>query len=418
MKSLLTTVKRFLNAEEVPRWFGLTIVLIYLVGLGSVAYLGVSEARRDGSKWFQRQSCYAVELLADRLATLPATNPSGNGQANTERMAAYCHELQAFRARVPSRWVRIVDGTGSIVASSDPNDTLGADPDAPSVTTSVAPSSNRAQEGDRLIRVPIRTAGNVSKNPEAVPDGEGADQAPPDPLRSAPVADTSLILEARLPWQPYAEGSLADHAGTLVAVLAALGALFMTYRCLRQQMRGVSRIADRLASHHERLEEELDALRIGDVAGGVTDTWNRLIEMTQHFREAVQRTDANKELFNALQESGHGALADALNVIPDGIIYITDEVRFEFANAAARRLLGWEADRVRRVTLPDAESTGVGQLVLDRIRGALRPDGTYEDRTEVLQGDPGSGDGGSYRLRITPCNARHRAAPASWSSAT
>ena len=37
--------KRFWTAEELPRWFGLSIVLIYLVGLGAVGYVGVCLSR-------------------------------------------------------------------------------------------------------------------------------------------------------------------------------------------------------------------------------------------------------------------------------------------------------------------------------------------------------------------------------------
>ena len=38
--------KAFWTAEEVPRWFGLSLVVVYLVGLGTVAQLGISGARQ------------------------------------------------------------------------------------------------------------------------------------------------------------------------------------------------------------------------------------------------------------------------------------------------------------------------------------------------------------------------------------
>ena len=68
MTNTWQAVRRFLTAEEVPRWFGLSLVLIYLVGLGTVARVGISLARRDAAESFVESSRYAVTLLADRIA--------------------------------------------------------------------------------------------------------------------------------------------------------------------------------------------------------------------------------------------------------------------------------------------------------------------------------------------------------------
>ena len=55
-------------AEEVPRWFGFSIVLVYLIGLGAVGYFGIAQVREDGSTVVQLSSRYAVKHLAEWLA--------------------------------------------------------------------------------------------------------------------------------------------------------------------------------------------------------------------------------------------------------------------------------------------------------------------------------------------------------------
>jgi PAS domain S-box-containing protein len=240
----------------------------------------------------------------------------------------------------------------------------------------------------------------------------------PDLLVRAPIAAAaeaggsaveSLFLEARLASDAVGTRGLTGHAWTLMIVLAVLGALFTTYRCLRQQLRGVSQIADRLQSHRDRLEHELESLRIGDTLGGVTSAWNELIDLTDRLRQSVQRTEANVELTRALQHSGGGALAEALNAMPDGLVYIADEVRFEYANAAALRFFGWTAEVARESPLAEAKAAGAAGRVLDLLRGALQPGGSYDARNEVIETDDGGEHNqSSYRVRVIPLHRAHQ----------
>lgn len=366
------SVRKFLTAEEVPRWFGLSLVLIYLVGLGTVAQLGIRLANRDAARYFQRSSEYAVTLLAERLASA-----EGEGPQDVKWLRAGQRALGGFAATIPAQAVRIVSD-GAIVAST------------------------RSVEVGTVIENEIADSvrpGEVEVLRKPAENGTTAYRLVRTPITGPPVA----YVEAVLPFEAGDGSGFAGQAGTLSIVLVVLGSLFVVYRCLREQLRGVWRIADRLELHRERIEEDLASLPIGDALDGVTAAWNELVELTQRLMNTVQRAEANEELSRVLQRSNGGAVADALNALPDGIIYIADEVRFEFLNAAACRLLGWNTDEAKRAVLPDAKSTGVGERILDLLRGALQPEGCFETCTEILEsGDAHSPDTSSYRVFVIP----------------
>ena len=447
-------LKRFLTAEEVPRWFGLSLVLIYLVGLGSVAHFGVSQARQEGAVYFQRGSSYAVRLLAEQLSTL-----EGRGPSDPKLASAYQRALWEFAANVPVRWLRVVDaastgmpGRHRVIASTDPTE-IGTEypaaenvascgPDMPLLDVTPVPVSGQFAP-DTLIctRLAIHQSGPAEsdepdaddRDPTSLGGGRYAsaggarrDSRTSD-MKDSRTGETRVYLEARLPPEPPGVSSLADQARTLAIVLVVLGALFVVYRCLREQLRGMSRIADRLRSltfrgsrndsghaspvrdGKDRLEADLDSLHIADTLDGITSAWNELIDLAQLLAQNVHRSEADKELSNALERSSGGARAEALCAVPDGIIYITDEIRFEYVNSAACRLFGWSSEQATQTTLPEAQAEGVGAKVLDLLRNTLKTEGVFEAHTEVLAAeDNNGGDPGSYRVRIIPLKRTHR----------
>ena len=96
MATVMQSLRRFLTAEEVPRWFGLSIVLIYLVGLGTVAQYGMDHAREGGVRQVQRATLYAIHLLADRLAGTVSTE-------TIDRSVRQQTALREFAAVMPIR---------------------------------------------------------------------------------------------------------------------------------------------------------------------------------------------------------------------------------------------------------------------------------------------------------------------------
>jgi len=403
MRTLGQTIRRFLTAEEVPRWFGLSIVLIYVVGLASVARFGIAQARREAAVNLRQGAVYAIHSLAERIALLgPARADHPTWQAACQR------ELREFAAAIEPRSARVVDAARRVVASMRPAevttvvpDEAGLGPLGPVPAVVALPAEGGALP-DLLVRAPIimarAPASAAPTNSEKADDESGA---------------TQLFLEARLSSDPIGTQGLTGQAWILMVVLAVLGALFTTYRCLRQQLRGVSQIADKLESHRDRLEHELESLHIGDTLDDVTTAWNELIALTDRLRQSVLRTEANTELTRALQHAGGGALAEALNALPDGIVYVADEVRFEYLNAAALRFFGWSVEQAHQAPLGDATAEGAAASVLDLMRGALQPGGHYDGRNEVIDTAepvaPGADQGhSSYRVRLIPLKRPHQ----------
>ena len=376
MKSFLLTVRRFLTAEEVPRWFGLSVVLIYLVGLGTVARVGISLARRDAQSQFVRSSDYAASLLAAHLGGLEL-DPS-----DPASLAACRKMLREFATATSARAARVVH-VGRVIASSEVSD-VGA-------SSSLAPSA--ADRGGQVVETWIAGPQETQDRLVQVRLSDGVRLA-------------GAHLEVVLPAEPADASRLAGQAGTLAVVLAVLGALGVVYRCLREQLRGVWRIRDRLESRSAKIEEDLSSLRIGDALDSVTSSWNELVDLAERLLATVQRAEANEELSKALDRAGGGALAEALDAFPDGLMHITSDDRVSYANAAALRLLGLDANRLKSTRLSDAKSSGVGQKILQLLCAARHPAGYFESRAEVLDAGVGSAsdssDRGAYRIQVIP----------------
>ncbi len=407
MRNWWKSFRGFLTAEEVPRWFGLSVVLIYLVGMGTIAQFGIAQARRETAIRFQGDSQYAVKLLADRVEAIEGEGSyepteKGGSASDPKWLSACQRALREFAANVPAQTVRVVEG-GSVIASINPTETgttIGAritgalQPGGLEVATIPASGSEIRH---RLLRAPLRrTTAGTTEAQDTVKTSDSRFQ-------------TDRFLEAIVPFEPVEPTSLANQARMLAIILAVLGALFVVYRCLREQLRGVSKIANRLEARRDRIEEDLASLRISDSLDGATAGWNELVALAERLQASVQRTEANEELSRVLQRSGGGALSEALNAVPDGLMYISDEVRFEYLNSAACRLLGWNAQDAKKMTLADAQADGLGLKLLELIRGAALPEGIFEARTEVLEaGDAQADDRSIYRVWLIPLQrARH-----------
>lgn len=398
MRTVWRKIARFLKAEEVPRWFGLSLVLIYLVGLGSVAQFAIEAARKEAADRFQQASQYAVRSLADRVSYSQDSTATPAQRHGTLQRA-----LRDFAANIPAHWVRIVDSERRIVASTTPveidtiaswpRDSSAALPTAPFAVTEVP----GRQPGVRDVLIRVRISERPRERPAA------AAQAPDAARKGAAAANVPLFVEALLPPEPIAASSLANHARMLAIVLIVLGALFVVYRCLREQLRGVSHIADRLQARANRINEDLDALRVADTLGDVSRAWNELIDVMKSLRDAEQKTKADEELSQVLKHAGGGALAEALNAIPDGFLYLKNEDRPEYLNSAARRFFGWGPGEARSFSLGARAATDSGERILEVIRKAQQPDGSFEPRNELVEVVPANGgDQSWFRVRLYP----------------
>ncbi|MBI1826220.1 MAG: PAS domain-containing protein [Planctomycetes bacterium] len=406
MSKLFPTIRRFLTAEEVPRWFGLSMVLIYIVGLGAVSQFGIRRARRESNDYFEQSTNYAVRLLAERLSAESDTDAS-----ETVWIGTCTRELRDFASSIPVRSARVVVN-GRVVASSRASDTSTSKSPATVPSSGLSDADGATSNGDRAIRFPLKLHRWASDSAEN--DGNATDT--PSYQHNAQVAgskevDASLRprLEVISPAELPATDGLVTDAGAMVIALVVMGALFVIYRCLREQLRGMSRIAHRLKSRRD-LQSEIASLRIADTLDGVTSGWNELVDLTEKLIETVKRTEANDELTRVLQRSGTGTLVDACNALPDGLLIITDELRFEFVNAAALRLFQWTTHQIKQTTLLDIKSEGVGAKLLEFIRSARTSDGAFESRAEIVEGSEAPGrDADSYRVWIIPLQRNNQA---------
>lgn len=345
-------------------------------------HFAAGEERRQADVLYDAHTEYAVKLLADRVAD--AAVPSGGDPA-----AAGLHQriLRDFSANIPVRALRLTTAEGLVIASTNGQE-IGT-----------TPAKRPAMADTEAVQV-IETPGTAVKQAERILRSRVR------PAASAPgvatgVTAAKLFVEAVVAADPP-RSTLAAHAGALGTVLVVCGAMFAMVRCLRTQLRTAGLIAERLASSPEAIAGDIASLRLADCPDQVASAWNQLIEMATGLREEVDKSQAYTELsqsFESRRAGGGAALAQALNALPDGIIHITGESKFEYINTTAGRLLGWHEGKDVPRTLADATSAGAGQHILSAIRGALRRDGSFEPRSEVIEVDDGQS---AYRVWITP----------------
>ena len=408
-RDLVSKFKRFWTAEEVPRWFGLSVVLVYLVGVGVVGHCSVVRVREQAVDQYRSGSEYAVQNLTKRLSSIARDHV--NDPTGREGMSAYQRALRDFSAHVAVSRLRIIDQRGLVIASTAADEIgsiRGQTPVHTRTVDGVQISEVAAPDGgepNRFFRtVVVEGDAKAAQPPTATPDtiSEDKGHAPRPAAEQAAI----LYLEATLPGKPAETTSLVDHSGALFAVLVACGVFFALFRCLRTQLRSVSLIADRLQSPLDAVKQDLVSLRVADMDDAVTSAWNQLVELAAELQEEVVRAQANKELSVAFAGSSGGALALALNAVPDAIMYITQDGRFEYVNATACRLLKWGEEEVKDATLAAAKSVGVGEQILEVLRTAHQGSGGFDSLTQVIEPEGGEA---SHRVWVVPLQeAKHQ----------
>lgn len=400
--------KRFWNAEEVPRWFGLSVVLIYLVGLAGVGYVGVVQTRRQADTEFRALATYGVKLLSQRLEEAA----DGDGYGAT-RSVAFQRALRDFSANVAVRSLRVVDSERRVIASIRAgeidsyvaDDAYGAKISGSFVVSTISDNDGaapdlfvRASLGSGVVDMRGVSAGDATATSN-VGDETTTGRSTPSSNSSA-VKRPALFLEARIPSAPPRRDRFADFSPLLSVVLVVCGALFVIYRALRSHMRGASRIAARLTAHADSLEGDLTSLQLADSMDQVTVTWNRLIAMARDMRGELERAQANDEVSSLLASTCDRGLADAVNAVPDAIVHVVNGGRVEFANTAARRLLGWAGDEGADESVIEGLGEGLPGAIADVARRALRADGGFDACTELIETE--HGDSSSYRMSVIP----------------
>lgn len=400
MGHLLTSFRKFMAAEEVPRWFGLSVVLIYLVCLASVGSSGLRQAAERESQRYVEDTEYSFGLLAERLAAEAAatkTPPALGSSPNTEQAASaitagvFQRPLRDFALASAARWVRVIDAQRVVLASTNASEIGETVP--PEGEQAWPPTAGSSQ---MVAAITGHSPERLLSTPLAPPFSGGA------------LAPGELFLEARLPATYPGQRTGWSQSTWMVCVLAGLGALFAVYRCLRGQLRSVSRIAGRLAACTPdaiRVEDDLTALHISDARDGVTTAWNALVSLAADLQQEVRKAQANTELSRSLQRSSSHALAEALHSVPDGILCIANDGRLTYANATACHLMGWSAEQARQWTLAEAEANKLGESILNVVRQAQLPDGGFSPVSQVVDVESANS---SYRVQVVPLQIEQR----------
>ncbi|MCP4249595.1 MAG: hypothetical protein GY778_21350 [bacterium] len=373
MKEFWSSFKRFWQAEEVPRWIGMSLVLIFAFGLGMVGWTAVTRTNEKGRAALQSRTSAAIGLLGQVLAEM-----------DPENVPAQQVALRRFSLEFECRQLRVVNRSRQVVASVRSEELGGPNPFDPKVGTllprqvEIVALSDRHTGPDRYVfRAPV-----------------GADQAVPQRYLEGTLASFGADLDG-----------LTAFAGSLLVILVTCGALFLLYRQMRTHFRGMARIASNLTAHPDELAEQLDSLRVADSLGSVARAWNRLIGTIEELQDHARRATASDELRHALERSSGSELAEALHALPDGVLFITEGQTVRYSNSMAARLLGInrtgddqaDGDRPADVILDTLETSPFGGRLVGVIRQACRADGSFEAHHELLE-DPDTAS--TYRVRI------------------
>jgi two-component system phosphate regulon sensor histidine kinase PhoR len=365
-----TQFKGFWTEEEVPRWMGLSFVAVLVVGLIATAWTINRVAESEKFADMQRKTIVAGQILSDLAGTAEyADGPSRNRALRQFAMNHDCTSL------------RILDQESVVLASIKSEEVGTKSPTA----------------GD--------AAGVLPRHPESnalEPDGSGRQRYAFRVPVTATASETGLVLEG-VGVVRATGGSAITHAQTMLIVLIATAVLWFVYRRMREHFRGMSCIAGNLTRSSSDLVHEIESLRVSDKLGSVAQTWNSLVDLLEGLREETRRSMANQELRAALERNSGGELAEALNSLPQGIVYVGSDQTVQYANAMAYRLLGLHpaGDAARR--FGEDVTSEVGQRVAQVLASAAQASGGFETRTEVIETP---GDETVYRAQVLPVQKR------------
>ncbi|MFQ5489722.1 MAG: ATP-binding protein [Phycisphaerae bacterium] len=363
-------MRSFWSKEEIPRWIGLTLVGLYTLGLTVASWTAVREARQAPLVTEMLTKRRAVRLLGALLQKLP------DDGTYTER-----RWLREFSRDFDCPHLRIVGADGKVLASQRPDEVGKPTPIAPEMAnqfpTEMAITSVQQRPDGRwqcLFRLPLR---RDSGEPERFLEGAVATGGPEQP-------------------------GLLSQAATLWVILAAVAALLLFYRRMRHHFRGVTQIAENLPADPIRLEQDLATLRVADSLGTTARSWNALIDVVEELQTKARRSVASDELCQALERSGAGELAGALNALPDGFIHLTEGWVVRYANSRAIRLMGWQDNfdgSQGRVLLDELDTSPLGQALLEVVRQTQSPEGFFQPANQMVDDDDGAS---TYRVRVLP----------------
>ncbi|GJM24948.1 MAG: hypothetical protein DHS20C16_13630 [Phycisphaerae bacterium] len=364
MQSLLHRIRMFWDAEEVPRRIGMLLVGVFVVAPGALLILS------------QRQSSIAISGNAERsfgqsIAFLAGELDLSGPRIDRKTLATMNRFAQNHRCLS----VRILDKAHTVVASTLPTEVdfpvpgLETNPREVPQGVETLMRDKPGKDGERLaVRAPIESMGEIGER----------------------------YVEVRFGRDVFS-GSMASIQMLAVALLCS-GAFLLLYGSLRKHFRSVKQIAHQLDQVAQSSDVHLASLRLVQTPDALAEGWNRLIDRAAEYEEELSRSAASSELLAALDKTNAGDLAEAMRLVPTGVLLVSESMTVIYANAMSCRVMGWSVDEESTWQLgADVEMTDDAVLIADQIRACgERGDaqGSSDNQIELS-------DGSFYSLRIS-----------------
>ncbi len=212
-------------------------------------------------------------------------------------------------------------------------------------------------------------------------------------------------LDSVLPSRSIFDGpALLIFGGSLILLL-------LVCRSLRRHIQPLISIGSNLVRHKERLHEELSSLRLANESDTVAQAWNEMVRLFEDTREAAAQASATRELSAALERNATSSVIEALNLVPEGLLYLGEGHRLRYANKMACRLLGIEFEPVREQkgstgrVLWDIDASELGQKIVATIKSARRGE-SFEIHSSTVRADEDS----VFHVRVMPVVHQERGA--------
>ncbi len=357
------------------------VVGIHVAGVGGMAYC-------MRQTLVQQSKDAVVKTVGDSLESFVLTL----GNVDAHRFEPTQTALQHFNSTGIWDGLRIVDQTGRIVCSIRPEevDTFHMQRET---LVNQWPASMVAQwdhgENTLLEQVAFR-----------VPLLKGIDQN--EMLLEGVVRPARLLPATRL-INPWTVGIFMGSTLLLVVLLAGL----------RAYLRPFTSIGFNLVRHREDLRQELSSLRLAGESHLVGQAWNQLISLFEELQSLASQTHAYAELHQAMEQTVHADLLEAVRTLPVGMMYVAEGQRLRFANTMSTRLTGipvpedGSSSVFSGMTLDQLRSCEWGEKIAEFIRSAWSGH-HFDNKETTLTG----GDGSAYSVRVLPVLSRRQGADA------
>ncbi len=370
MRIRLPNFKSLLGGDEIPRWIGLSLSALLVMGMGLVAYVGVREGKRNLEVEVASARSGTLKMLSSMLESVSWDNEREAAQSVLRSCA------QAFSCSA----LRVVDSAGLVEASIFVEEigTLGRPFDV-------------ADSEELTFRMPVASSTNIASPSVAVPE-----TAPTSPVR---------FVEGV--WKSRSMTGI-NHSSTasILSIFVVTGASFLlVYRKMRRHFLNMARISSQLVSRGEVISQDIQLLRLADDQNSVAyqqdlvSQWNTLVDLVADLSRDARRNAATEELKVALTKSNRGQLGDLLNVIPDGVMHVTGGSKLPYVNGMAKRLLGLPDDMEDKVALSSLSPSDTGAKLLHPVMNSIGADGSIRALSEDVEIER---IGTTYRVKVLP----------------